>query len=184
MVEKMRQVCQMEKLQIRWMIRKDLSEVLKIESQSFEFPWTEDDFLAFLRQRNCIGVVAEQDGEVVGFMVYELLKSRIHILNFAVSTELRRSGLGSQMIRKLITKLSPHHRKRIVLEIRETNLPAQLFFRENGFRAVRVLKNYYEAAEEDAYVMQYRYSASRAEQIVSNVNSETERDNRNARMVS
>ena len=44
------------------------------------------------------------------------------------------------MIAKLIAKLSSQRRSRIVLEVRETNLAAQLFFRENGFRAVSVLR--------------------------------------------
>ena len=44
---------------IRWMIRRDMPDVLGIESNCFEFSWTEDDFIRCLRQRNCIGMVAE-----------------------------------------------------------------------------------------------------------------------------
>ena len=46
---------------IRWMIRRDMPEVLGIENSSFEFSWSEDDFIRCLRQRNCIGMVAEYD---------------------------------------------------------------------------------------------------------------------------
>lgn len=145
---------------IRWMIRRDMPEVLAIEEQSFEFPWHEDDFLRCLRQRNCIGMVAEHNERVVGFMIYELHKSRLHILNFAVEAQQRRRGVGTQMVRKLISKLSPQRRSRVMLEIRETNLPAQLFFRTLGFRAVSVLRNFYDDTPEDAYLMQYRYSAA------------------------
>jgi len=49
-----------------------------------------------------------------------------------------------------------------MLEIRETNLSAQLFFRALGFRAVSVLRDFYEDTPEDAYLMQYRYSAAAA----------------------
>src|SRR5262252_9584455 len=85
-------------VQIRWMIRRDMPEVLRIENDSFEFNWTEEDFLACLRQRNCIGMVAEHEGQVVGFMIYELHKTRLHILNFAVGPNFRRLGIGAQMI--------------------------------------------------------------------------------------
>jgi ribosomal-protein-alanine N-acetyltransferase len=61
------------------------------------------------------------------------------------------------MVAKLVGKLSAQRRTRVVLEVRETNLPAQLFFRTSGFRAVSVLRCYYEDTPEDAYVMQYRY---------------------------
>ncbi len=147
------------RVHIRWMIRRDMPEVLEVEAQSFEFPWLEEDFIRCLRQRNCIGMVAEHDDRVVGFMIYELHKTRIHVLNFAVAADYHRRGVGSQMVAKLIAKLSPQRRNRIVLEVRETNLAAQLFFRENGFRAVSVLRSYYEDTPEDAYLMQYRYRA-------------------------
>jgi ribosomal-protein-alanine N-acetyltransferase len=144
------------RVHIRWMIRRDMPEVLQAEQESFEFAWTEEDFLRCLRQRNCIGMVAEQGEKVVGFMIYELHKAKLHILNFAVSPGCRRAGVGAQMVAKLISKLSSHRRTRITLEVRETNLPAQLFFRTQGFRAVRVLRAYYEDSGEDAFQMQYR----------------------------
>jgi [ribosomal protein S18]-alanine N-acetyltransferase len=147
---------------IRWMIRRDMPEVLAIEEQCFEFPWSEEDFVRCLRQRNCIGMVAEHNERVIGFMIYELHKSRLHILNFAVHEQQRRRGVGGQMIKKLSAKLSPQRRSRIMLEVRETNLPAQLFFRSLGFRAVTVLRAFYEDTPEDAYLMQLRYSAAAA----------------------
>lgn len=143
------------RVHIRWMIRRDMSEVLDIERMSFEFPWFEDDFVRCLRQRNCIGMVAEQGDRVVGFMIYELHKTRLHILNFAVSPHYRRRGIGSQMVQKLVGKLSSQRRTDISLEVRETNLEAQLFFRETGFRATEVLRDFYEDSPEDAYVMQF-----------------------------
>ncbi len=142
---------------IRWMIRRDMPEVLDIEKNSFEFPWSEEDFIRCLRQRNCIGMVAEYDERVVGFMIYELHKNQLHVLNFSVRPDARRRGVGQQMINKLVGKLSQQRRNRIVLEIRETNLAAQLFFRKSDFRAVSVLRDYYDDTTEDAYVMQYRY---------------------------
>src|SRR5262249_39017517 len=110
---------------IRWMIRRDMPEVLQIEQQSFEYSWTEEDFLRCLRQRNCIGMVAELGEKVVGFMIYELHKSKLHILNFAVHPAWRRMGIGSQMVAKLAKKISSGRRTLISLDVRETNLPAQ-----------------------------------------------------------
>ena len=150
------------RVHIRWMIRRDMPEVLQTEQDSFEYSWTEEDFLRCLRQRNCIGMVAEASERVVGFMIYELHKHRLHVLNFAVHEQFRRRGVGSQMTKKLITKLSHDRRSRVMLEVRETNLSAQLFFRTLGFRAVSVLRDYYEDTTEDAYVMQYRYSSAAA----------------------
>ena len=145
------------RVHIRWMIRRDMDEVLQIERDAFQFPWFEEDFIRCLRQRNCIGMVAEFEESVVGFMVYDLHKTRLHILNFAVDRDYRRLSVGSQMVEKLLGKLSTQKRVRITLEVRETNLPAQFFFASHGFRAVRVLRDYYEDATEDAYLFQFRH---------------------------
>jgi ribosomal-protein-alanine N-acetyltransferase len=148
---------------IRWMIRRDMAEVLQIEDRSFEFSWSEEDFIRCLRQRNCIGMIAEHSERVVGFMIYELHRNRLHVLNFAVHPDFRRRQVGTQMLRKLVSKLSPQRRSRIMLEVRETNLDAQLFFRDLGFRAVSLLRDFYEDTTEDAYLMQFRYTAAAAE---------------------
>jgi ribosomal-protein-alanine N-acetyltransferase len=154
------------RVHIRWMIRRDMAEVLDIEREGFEFSWSEDDFIRCLRQRNCIGMVAEHEDRVVGFMIYELHRTRLHLLNFAVAEDIRRQRVGTQMLSKLLAKLSAQRRTRIVLEVRETNLSAQLFFRSLGFRAVSVLRDFYEDTTEDAYLMQYRYRAVETADVI------------------
>lgn len=144
------------KVHIRWMIRRDMPEVLTTELASFEYSWTEEDFLRCLRQRNCIGMVAETDDRVIGFMIYELHKTRLHVLNFAVHPAARKSGIGAMMVTKLVTKLTTHRRQKITLAVRERNLTAQMFFRGHDFRAVKVLRSYYEDSGEDAFQMEYR----------------------------
>ena len=156
-------------IHIRWMIRRDMKDVLGIENASFEFPWTEEDFVRCLRQRNCIGMVVEQHDEIVGFMIYELHKTRLHILNFAVHQDQRRLGVGTSMVEKLKSKLSNQRRNRIVLEVRETNLEAQLFFKQQDFLALSVLRNFYDDTVEDAYLMQHRFVAEQMEEPVNRI---------------
>jgi len=144
------------KVNIRWMSRKDMKEVLKIENECFEFAWTEKEFMSNLWQRNCVGWVAEYQGRIIGFMVYKNLKNKIHLLNIATLSEFRRQGVGTQLVAKLITKLG-NQRRRIMLEVRETNLPAQLFLRFIGFRAIEILRDFYDETNEDAYQMVYKY---------------------------
>ncbi len=143
------------KVQIRWLIRSDMPETLYIERKAFELPWMEEDFLCVLRQRNCIGMVAEYNHRIVGFMIYELHKAKLHILNFAVDPEFHRQAIGTQMIAKLVDKLSQQRRQEIVLEVRESNLTAQIFFKKMGFRAVLVLRSHYDDTDESAYVMRF-----------------------------
>lgn len=148
---------------IRWMIRRDMPEVLAIEHASFEYPWCEEEFLRVLRQRNCIGMVAEHSDRIVGFMIYELHRNKIQVLDFATHPEFLRRGIGRQMVSKLVGKLSNQRRNRISLLVRETSLTAQLFFRVVGFRAMEVIREYYADTGEDAYGMQYHLNESALE---------------------
>ena len=152
------------RVHIRWMIRRDMPEVLAIEHASFEYPWCEEEFLRVLRQRNCIGMVAECGERIVGFMIYELHRNKIHVLDFATHPEFRRSGVGRQMIVKLVGKLSAQRRNRIALYVRETNLAAQLFYRVNGFRAAEVVREHFLDTGEDAYLMFYHLDESLIEE--------------------
>ncbi len=145
------------RVHIHWLTLRDTPDVLSIEAASFEFPWSEDTLIRTLRKRNTNGMVAEIADKVVGVMIYELHKNRLHLINFAVAPTARRQGVGSAMVEKMVSKLSYDRRNRITLEVRETNLAAQLFFKSQGFRAVRVLKDFYEDVDEDAYLMQYRH---------------------------
>lgn len=153
---------------IRWLIRRDMPEVLDIEQASFEFAWVEEDFLEVLRNRACIGMVAETPARVLGFMVYELRKSSLRLLNFAVHPDWRRQDIGTQMVDKLKSKLSVHRRRRITLEVRETNLAAQLFFKRQAFRCTRVLPNFYEDSGEDALVMRHTLEVTEEEAAAVN----------------
>lgn len=141
---------------IRWMIRRDMREVLQIEFEAFEFPWSEDDFNRVLVQRNAIGVVAEHKHEVIGFVIYSLHKTRLELLNFAVSPKVHRQGVGRRLAEHLVKKLHAGRRTRLTANVRESNLAAQLFLRAVGFRAVNVVRGLYEDTPEDAYAMVYR----------------------------
>lgn len=150
----------MDTLHIRWSIRRDLPEILAIERASFGNPWTEQEFRDTLMQRHTIAMAAEYGDTLVGYMVYRMNDGFYTLLNLAVHPSHRRSGIGSALVRKLVSKLPGHSpsgpRNRITLEVSESNLTGQLFYRSLGFRAVEVLRDYYTESEEDGYVMEYR----------------------------
>lgn len=134
---------------IRWMIHRDRPEVVAIENASFEFPWREEDFEQCTNVAGCFGRVATVDDKVVGCVVCEFAERKLRVLNLAVLPGYRRRGVGAAMLDYL-----RHFRRRITLEVRETNVSAQLFFRSQGFRATHILHGFYDETDDDAYVME------------------------------
>ncbi len=143
---------------IRWLIRLDMPQVMRIENTT-KFPWTEEDFLCAIRQRNVIGMVAEAGDRVAGFVIYELLPKCLRILNVAVHPEFQSQGIGTAIMDKMKGKLETHRRTHLLAMTRESNLPAQQFFRAAGFKARRLIRGFYQDRDEDGYEMSWNLEA-------------------------
>lgn len=146
-------------VRIRWMLRRDEDEVLDIESVCFlNAAWTRAEFDRSLHQRNCFAMVAELSAtdELAGFMVYRLIETRIDLLTMAVKPSCWRNGIGTAMIGKLKSKMKVNHkRSRIIAKVAERNLEGHLFFAACGFRAISIMRTYFDDGQ-DAYVFEFR----------------------------
>lgn len=147
---------------IRWMIKADMPEVVEMERNNAFSPWYEEfvdmvdptvflerRILKYLRQRNCIGMVALYKNTVVGFMIYELTNNKLHLTTLTVGESYKQRYIGTKMIGKLLSKLSNQRRSKLIVDIRETNTIAIRFLSTLGFKAVGVERDYY--GFEDAY---------------------------------
>ena len=98
----------------------------------------EEDFIRLLRRRDCVGLVAETNDHIAGYLLYERNKGCIDLLSLAVDPKSRRAGVGTELIAKLIAKLSHSRHPVLAVSVRDSNLSAHLFFRSLRFRCVQV----------------------------------------------
>lgn len=144
-------------LTIRLMFNRDLSKVLEIERRKPGPAWTRNDFRPVFRAPDADGWVAEIDGEVVGFVVFRHVADesgrRVVLRNFGVAPYWRRRGVGRAMFRKIEDRLRSAE-DRVQVTVPESNLPAQLFLRGVGYKAVRVLRDHF--GGEDGFFMERR----------------------------
>jgi ribosomal-protein-alanine N-acetyltransferase len=142
----------------RLMARGDLDEVLEIESRAFlhDGVWTKSDFLSSLKSRDDVSLVATVQNAVVGYVVYQVFKGEYWIFNLAVDEDFRRKGIGKAFIDRLKVRLNETDKKRIVFDLRERNLSAQLFLKSQGFKARGIERGFFEDTGEDCW--QFRYS--------------------------
>ncbi len=134
-------------------VRTDVRSMVCIGQSVLDYPWTEDEYAEKARPWRSPAVVAELDGKVVGWLVGERLRDGIELCLMAVAPELIRTGIGAKMIEWLKQDAAENGNPLIVLKVREMNLSAQLFFKTCGFKAVKVLRNFF-AQKEDAFVME------------------------------
>jgi len=152
---------------VRWMIRRDMPEVIQIEKNLFSFvdpdfqvpqigklAWSEDNFLRNLRERNVIGMVAEQKDLVVGYMVYELHKQKITILKIEGDSNKNVTEIIKNMLSKLYDKMSQGRREKIQIIVPEKHLARQLLLKEEGFHAKRVVRGHFDEDNQDGYLLE------------------------------
>jgi len=133
--------------------RKNLPEVLAIESVSFPEPWSRFLFLKEIDQPSSYFMVFRLDSEVIGYGGFWLVADEVHITNIAVHPLYRRQGYGSMILQHLLDAAVSKKATMATLEVRESNLAAISMYRKFKFRQVAIQKGYYASTGENATVM-------------------------------
>lgn len=126
---------------VRWMIRRDIPEVVRLQRTWHPEPWGEEEYLAAMRHRSTIAYVAEVGERIAGVLVYRLHERSLSIHRLSVGTEFHGQNIGANLVLKLIRTLSARRRTRIRADVGERDLQSQLFFRAMGFRCVRTTQS-------------------------------------------
>ena len=129
---------------IRPAAESDLPALAALESACFAHPWSEKSLAETLGNGRSLFLLAEREGEALGYLGMEYVLDEGSITNVAVFPALlnellrRAKGLG------LTT---------VTLEVRETNAPAIALYQKHDFVPVGRRKNYYTSPTEDAILM-------------------------------
>lgn len=138
-------------VQVRWMIRRDFTQVIDVEVDCFgNDGFTEQDISKMMLQKNTIGLVACISDDVVGYSIYQTVGSDLEIVSIAVHPDYQRQGVGTQLIAKIYEKLWKKH-NRLVVVVNEHFVGAQIFFSSLEFIAGKILKGYFAMKGEDGY---------------------------------
>jgi [ribosomal protein S18]-alanine N-acetyltransferase len=138
----------------------DVSAILAIEQQaSYAAHWTAEQYKKLVGS----GVVlvaeeaAEEAGPLCGFVCAKAVVGEWEIENVVVATEFLRHGIANQLVRELIQRAAGEAASAILLEVRESNLPARRLYEKHGFREVGRRRVYYRDPVEDAILYALRF---------------------------
>ena len=131
----------------------DLAAVMSIQSASPEIAqWTTRDY-ARVAEGDMAGWIAEEAGDVSGFIVARRVANDLEILNFAVQPGRRHRGIGAGLLREVLAWGVTFHAEKAFLEVRVSNLAAIRFYEHRGFEVTGRRPRYYTAPMEDALVL-------------------------------
>ena len=109
--------------------------------------WTTEQVAEVLRSNVNSCALAEDESHFIGFLVWQETDFEAEVLQIAVLPNYQGQKIATALFDFLPVD------KEIFLEVRESNMPALLFYKKEKFEEIARRKAYYHAPVEDAIVM-------------------------------
>ena len=142
---------------IELMKKTDIEQVLALEKASFRMPWSRNLFLSEFRSplvsSLLVSLANAQERMVNGYIVFWNVSDEMHILNLAVSPDVRRQGIAKKLLYSALKRARRRGANRAFLEVRASNTAARAFYAGVGFTGTSIRRSYYDDPVEDAIVM-------------------------------
>ena len=141
-------------LNFRPMQEQDLPEIVEIERQSYQHPWTQIIFGDCLHA-GYSNWVCGRNGMIEAYGILSVAAAEAHLLNICVRKESRQQGIGRKMLRHLVAIARRHDTEMIFLEVRLSNVAARALYDDEGFNELGNRRDYYPAGRgrEDALIL-------------------------------
>lgn len=127
---------------------KHLDRLYEIEVECFEQEaFTKQQIAYLLTDYDSSGLIAELNGEIVGFVIGRMHRDRKsatgHILTLDVLPKHRRKGIGLRLLQEIERIFKDKGVRVCFLEAREDNIAALNLYQRFGYGEVGKLENYY-----------------------------------------
>ena len=133
-------------------------QVAELEKRCFSDPWSETSIASELDNPLSLWLVAEHNGQVLGYVGSQSVLDEADMMNIAVSPEARRQGIALALVDALEHALTENGVTALTLEVRASNLPAKTLYEKLGFSEVGRRKNYYYHPTEDACILKKEWN--------------------------
>lgn len=122
----------------------DINQLLDIEHYCYDDPWPREAFEEEIGNGIAgIGMVAEDDGIIVGFITGLTMAQELQVHNIAVHPDYQGRGIGRQLMEAVDDLGRAGDYQRISLEVRQDNDIACKLYLSLGFKAVGTRKDFY-----------------------------------------
>lgn len=139
---------------LRPMRKRDLVQVIDIESRAYQYPWSSGIFEDCLRVGYSCWVY-EGGHCIQAYSIMSIATAECHVMNLTVNPAVHGQGVGRAVLRRLIGIATDHGADTMLLEARPSNHAALTLYRSEGFNELGTRKSYYPArgGREDAVIL-------------------------------
>lgn len=131
-----------------------IEKIGELEAEIFSPAWSDRMIEETLSSEYNHILVATEDDQVAGYIMYSAPCEDADILRVAVRCRYRRQNIGRKLMDKMENLCREKSVENIFLEVRASNLPAISLYQKCGYEEIAVRKNYYSSPVEHGLVMQ------------------------------
>lgn len=148
----------LSELNIRPMRPEDIDTIATIENSAYYAPWPKVAFSASLGVYPAF--VLEKKSQILGYVLFSVVKDEAHIINFVIAPEFQHQGFGRLLLQFVIEILLQNHVARVSLEVAANNASALHLYQAFGFKREGMRKQYYQTSQGrvDALILVYKPS--------------------------
>lgn len=140
-------------LSLREMKLNDSVRIAELEQEIFTDAWTQMGIEETFVQSHSVIVVAEEDSKIQGYCILYVVLDEAEIARIGVTERVRHGGVGSLILQFGEKICKEKGVERLLLDVREGNLPARKFYEKHGFLVDGIRKNFYDNPKEDGVLM-------------------------------
>ena len=126
---------------------KSLDEIVEIEKECFSLPYTKVMLESGLNLPTFLGLVDVCE-EYRGYVLATVVLDEANIDRVAVKVKYRGQKIAYNLIKSLESELTLKGVKRVLLEVRRSNMPAISLYSSLGYNKIAERKKYYENGED------------------------------------
>lgn len=120
-----------------------ITQVAELEADIFSDPWSRKEIENTIRNKQTFCAVAKEEGKVLGYFLCYYVLEECEIARIAVDPKMRRRGVGQSLFSYMLQLCQEKQIQKILLDVRESNLPAITFYKKQGFLVDGIRKHFY-----------------------------------------
>jgi len=145
-------------MKIRQFDKDDLAAVVALQHRCPQASrWLPDDYRRLAEEPGGLILVAEMEttepARLLGFAAFHRVIDETELRNIAVDPDYQGRGIGKALLEEARKRLLRAGAKRVLLEVRTSNVPALALYFSVGFSVLYWRKHYYHDPLDDALVL-------------------------------
>lgn len=147
----------LDKINIRDLTEKELTQVLELDQLCFGGLWSFDGYKREIESPNSslliITIDVNNHEKVIGLGCFWSIVDEAHITILAIYPDFQGQGLSTLLLSKLLEEAQNKNLTRATLEVGENNNKAINLYKKFGFHEAGRRKKYYKKTGEDALIL-------------------------------